>query len=320
MFHRVILSVVAGLLFLFAILHALSIQRPEPNPPPPVAPPTSPFGNTVAGAGMVEPSNEASGTSAISIGSQLAGVLTKVCVHIGQEVKIGDQLFELDKRLTEADLKMQRAAVKAAEADVLVKTATLYQATRDWGRAEKLFETGGVAQAEYDQYKATFEMAKANLELSKANVEQARARAGQDEVQLALLEVRAPVDGTILQVNVRLGEYVTTLGSQSLILMGSLKPLHIRVNVDEEDLPRLRLNAPARAKLRGDPEQRELPLWFVRLEPYVIPKVSLTGINVERVDTRVAQVIYALDPDHPLVREKKVLVGQLVDVFIDTSP
>jgi hypothetical protein len=63
-----------------------------------------------------------------------------------------------------------------------------------------------------------------------------------------------------------------------------------------------------------------LPLRFVRLEPYVIPKVSLTGINVERVDTRVAQVIYALDPVHPLVRDKKVLVGQLVDVFINTSP
>src|SRR5208283_3312948 len=121
----------------------------------------------------------------------------------------------------------------------------------------------------------------------KANVEQARARAEQDEVQLALLEVRAPVDGTILQVNVRPGEYVTTLGSQSLILMGSLKPLHVRVNIDEEDLPRLEVDAPARAKIRGDVRQEVIPLRFVRLEPYIVPKVSLTGVNTERVDTRV---------------------------------
>ncbi len=60
-----------------------------------------------------------------------------------------------------------------------------------------------------------------------------------------------------------------------------------------------------------------MPLTFVRLEPYVVPKVSMTGINVERVDTRVVQVIYALDPANRLVREKKVLVGQLLDVFID---
>jgi HlyD family secretion protein len=90
--------------------------------------------------------------------------------------------------------------------------------------------------------------------------------------------------------------------------------------VDEEDVPRLRLHAPAIAKLRGDPLQGAVPLTFVRLEPYVVPKVSLTGVNTERVDTRVAQVIYALDPQHPLVRDSKILVGQLVDVFIDTAP
>jgi hypothetical protein len=56
------------------------------------------------------------------------------------------------------------------------------------------------------------------------------------------------------------------------------------------------------------------------LEPYVVPKQSLTGANTERVDTRVVQVIYALDSEQRLVREQKVLVGQLVDVFIDTRP
>lgn len=103
-----------------------------------------------------------------------------------------------------------------------------------------------------------------------------------------------------------------------LVVMGNLRPLHVRVNVDEEDLPRLRINSPARAKIRGDVRQQEVPLSFVRLEPYVVPKTSLTGVNTERVDTRVVQVIYAIDPDLPLVRERKILVGQLLDVFIDT--
>jgi HlyD family secretion protein len=133
-----------------------------------------------------------------------------------------------------------------------------------------------------------------------------------------VLKVRAPVDGTILQINVRPGEYITTLGGQNLILMGNLRPLHVRVNVDEEFLPRLKLGAPAVAKLRGEPSQENVPLSFVRLEPYVVPKTSLTGANTERVDTRVFQVIYSIDPGNRLVREKKILVGQLLDVFIDT--
>ncbi len=126
------------------------------------------------------------------------------------------------------------------------------------------------------------------------------------------------MDGTILQVNVRPGEYVSTTGTQSLILMGNLRPLHLRVNVDEEDIPRLKLFAPARAKIRGDAGQKEVPLTFVRLEPFVVPKTSLTGVNTERVDTRVVQVIFAVDSENRMVREKKILVGQLVDVFIDS--
>jgi len=306
MFHRVILPVVAGLLFLFATLHALYIQRPEPNPPPPVPPPTSPFGNTVAGAGMVEPSNEASGTSVISVGSQLSGAVTKVNVYIGQEVKASCVLFELDRSLTEAQLKVNEAQVKVSEA-----TVAMNKDARD--RGVQMLASRAIAEQDMVTLEQTYRVSLAQLGLAKAQV-------GQTQTQLDLLQVRAPLDGTILQVNIRPGEYVTTYGAQNLIVMGPLQPLHVRVNIDEEDVPRLRLNAPARAKLRGDPEQRELPLRFVRLEPYVIPKVSLTGINVERVDTRVAQVIYALDPDHPLVREKKVLVGQLVDVFIDTRP
>lgn len=47
-----------------------------------------------------------------------------------------------------------------------------------------------------------------------------------------------------------------------------------------------RLRAPARAKIRGDVDQTEIPLTFVRLEPFIVPKASLTGVNTERADTR----------------------------------
>ena len=63
------------------------------------------------GPAWCEPVHEASGTCAISVGSQLAGVVTKVGVSIGQEVKAGDLLFELDPRQTEADLKVREANV-----------------------------------------------------------------------------------------------------------------------------------------------------------------------------------------------------------------
>jgi HlyD family secretion protein len=59
----------------------------------------------------------------------------------------------------------------------------------------------------------------------------------------------------------------------------------------------------------------ETPLGFERLEPYVVPKVSLTGQSTERTDTRVLQVIYSFDP-----RALPVYVGQKMDAYIEALP
>jgi multidrug resistance efflux pump len=306
---------------------------------------------------MVEPANEASGTSAIAVGSQLSGVVTKVHVRIGQEVQAGDLLFELDKRQVEADLRVRQAALVTAqeqlrklqlqprpeevptyEAQLAVAQAAERHQRDVYDRDQKLSrevvddQTRIADEQAWRLAQAQVQVARANLALEKAgawepdkaiayaNVAQARAQVEQDRTTLELMAVRAQEEGTILQVNVRPGEYVSTFAGQSLILMGNLHPLHVRVNVDEEDIPRLALCAPARAKIRGDVGQEALSLTFVRLEPYVVPKMSLTGANTERVDTRVVQVIYAIDPMNRLVQENKVLVGQLVDVFIDIRP
>ena len=98
------------------------------------------------------------------------------------------------------------------------------------------------------------------------------------------------------------------------MMLGAIhEKVHLRVDIDEHDIPRFVKGAAAKASPRGHPEI-SYPLKYDRVEPYVVPKKSLTGDNVERVDTRVLQVIYALDaPD------ESVYVGQQMDVFIDAG-
>ena len=115
MIDKYILPLFAIGLLIFATVESYYIQRPTPELPPPVPPTTSPFGQTVAGAGMVEASTEASGTGNIAIGSQLSGTVAKLCVRIGETVRAGDVLFELDLRQAEAELQVRLAAQAAAE-------------------------------------------------------------------------------------------------------------------------------------------------------------------------------------------------------------
>ena len=115
----------------------------------------------------------------------------------------------------------------------------------------------------------------------------------------------------VLQVNVRSGEFVGATAGPTLIVLGQVGKLHVRVDIDENDIAKFQSGYAGVAKPRGNPNQ-QFTLKFVRVEPYVIPKRSLTGGNTERVDTRVLQVIYAIE-----TKGQTLYVGQQMDVFLD---
>src|SRR5207249_1636170 len=111
--------------------------------------------------------------------------------------------------------------------------------------------------------------------VARAEVEQALAQFEQAQAEQDRRVLRAPVDGEVLQVNVRPGEHAAAQSGQALIVLGNVGRLHVRVEIDEQDIARFRPTARACATLRGSP-QVAFPLTFVRVEPYVTPKKVLT--------------------------------------------
>jgi hypothetical protein len=89
--------------------------------------------------------------------------------------------------------------------------------------------------------------------------------------------------------------------------------VHVRVDIDENDAWRFNKNSKAVAYLRGNRDFKvDLSLAYV--EPYVVPKKSLTGDSNERVDTRVLQALYRFDR-----KQLPIYVGQQMDVFIEAQ-
>lgn len=333
---------------LFAVYHAVTANAVPPKLAPPVEPSRSPYGKGVSGAGLVEPETEN-----ISVGTHLPGVVARVAVKVGQEVKTGDVLFELDDRQLSAELLVRQAALKASEAQlakleamprpserppvearVREARAALAEKTDAQARARRLY--AGRAGSEEERVRADqaaevareqLKRAEADLALfdegawkpdrliAEAAVARDKALVAQTNTELGRLRVTAPdLGGRVLealQVNVRPGEFVGAQWGTALVVIGSTKRLHVRVDIDEHDIHRFDGRSPARAMLRGDPSQ-EYPLTFVREEPYVVPKRSLTGDNTERVDTRVLQVIYAVGSG-----PRRLHVGQQLDVYVE---
>jgi len=263
-------------------------------PAAPVSPPAqSPYKVFVVGAGIIEASTEN-----IAIGTTVGGVVAQIYVQIGSKVKVGDPLFTLDNRTLRAEIALRESAIKVVEAQ-------LADAKDELAFNENISDKAAVSAEDTNKRRNT-------VRIVEHQLAQAQAQLASSNTELEKLTVRAPVEGQVLQLKVHLGEFAPA-GTlvQPLILLGSVEPLHVRADVDEDDAWRIRSGAVATGCLRGN-KDISTPLTFVRFEPYVIPKTSLTGDSTERVDTRVLQVIFSFTRgDLPL------FVGQQMDVFID---
>ncbi len=306
---RYILPLLGALAVLWA---AYSIVRTQPRrapTDPPSAPPAPDFAETVAAVGLIEASTEN-----ISVGTPLSGVVVRVDVIAGQAVKAGDPLFELDTREVEADLAVRKRSVDVARATSQVAEARLADLERELEFAENVKDKRAISSEEITRRRSAAETASAELGQARAQVSAAEAQAQAVRVDLDRSIVRAPLTAEVLQVKVRVGEFAPAAATAGpLILLGRSKPLHVRVDVDESEARRVRAGAPAVGHVRGD-SSLKAPLTFVRFEPFVVPKRSLTGDSTERVDTRVLQVIYRVDAD-----AVPLFIGQQLDVFIDAA-
>jgi multidrug resistance efflux pump len=312
--------------------------------------------NYIGGVGLVEPVNEA-----ISIGSQLPGIVEQLLVKPGDNVSAGDVLLQLDRRSAAADLAVARAELLAQESrlqELLAQipiqqarfdaakalldqnAATESNAKREYERAISIRNSNALSEEEIDARKLNWETAKgrslealarvaeaqsnlnllagepiaASIEVQKAAIELARANREKAQNHYDLLSIVAPKNGVILSVKIRVGEFVpAAVLSSPFITLGVIDPLHLRVDIDESEIPRFHPGARAFASLRGQPEIK-VPIDYVRTEPLVIPKRSLTGTVSERVDTRVLQVIYSADP-----KTLNASVGQQIDVYIEET-
>ena len=278
------LPLIALGLLVFAFYHVFSQRKIEANVAPPIEPPRSPFSNTVAGSAIVEAQTEN-----ISIGSALAGVVVEVKVKVGQAVTANTPLFQLDDREQRAELLIRKSALASAEAAVnrlknqpRTEELPVTRATVDRAKAALLGQQDQLkrirplveknvateedlvtreqavrmAQAELEEAEASLKLLEAgawsyDLQVAEAAVQEAQAQVEQIETELDRLIVRSLVDGEVLQVNVRPGEFVAAPSNDPLVVLGNVKRLHARVDIDEYDIPRFTPAAPATAMIRG---------------------------------------------------------------------
>ena len=337
---------VVAVLGMVAAVYTVRTSDRDLQAAPPIAPPSpSPFERQIAGAGIVEARSEN-----VLVGAPTSGLIVGVAVSEGQKVQRGDLLVRLDTRSLEAELGQRRAELASSESEVArlralprvedlppleARVAAARVAVEDarakLALAEALSDKRALSAEELVRRQFAVRSAEAELAATESDLTKLRAGAWAPDLAVAearvgaakaaceriateidRLSVRAPIDGTCLQLNARVGEFAVAGATTPLVMLGDLSVLHVRIDIDESDAWRFRAGSAAQGFVRGN-SQLATPLSFVRVDPYVMPKRSLTGDTLERIDTRVLQVIYSFPAD-----ALPVYVGQQMDVFVDS--
>jgi HlyD family secretion protein len=346
---------VIGVLLTGFYLWSHAFRVPAQKPTRPLA--KQPYSKGFAGLGLVEPLEKA-----VRVMPYYSGRVETVFVQEGDAVKPGSPLYALNTQALQAAMAKQQAVIAQQQATLHrlqqeprperlpALTARVENAKSLWlkekalaTRYNALKGTDAVSANDVQRQQlsvqaayASWQEALATLKLEQAGTWQAQQEEARQainvakadlntlRVQLQQATVRSAIEGTVLQVNLRAGEYVAatppgdTLGSRqdSGILLGSLEQLQVKVDLDEVTAAYVKPGLPATGYIKGNASLK-FPLRFVRVYPFMVPKRNLNGNSGERVDVRVLQVIYAFDPPKTFT----VYPGQQVEVYLkDEAP
>jgi HlyD family secretion protein len=215
----------------------------------------------ISATGTVEPEE------VVDVGAQVAGKIVGFgkdkngkTVDYGSVVEAGTVLAQIDDALYAADLanvkaqlEQRKANVQRAQSDLGQLKAKLYQAERDWMRAQKLGPSDALSQADYDAALSAFEIAKANVKVGQAALAQAKNAVAQAEAarkkaqqNLDYCIIKSPVKGVIIDRRVNIGQtVVSSLNAPSLFLIAKdLKRLQVWASVNEADIGSIRPGQP----------------------------------------------------------------------------
>lgn len=221
------------------------------------------FEDTVTFVGNLEAEERASVASKVSDVTVLS-----VNVDVGDEIKRGDILVEMDDSLNRRQIEEARAAVARAEAAIAQAKSRLSTVEKDYKRYKQLYEEQVISRQQFDQTEGQYEVEKAGLDLAQRELKQAQARLEQLLIVKNYHKVAAPVGGVIAERRVDPGD--TVKSGDVLLVISRQDNVKVRGPITETDYPKVKLGQPVHVRVDAFPG-REFNGKVNRISPVLDP-------------------------------------------------
>lgn len=293
---------------IFAGLVSVWIYNEKVQSQPPIAVSYNPYETGVYATGIIE-SNQPDGSN-VNIFPEVSGKVSRILAKDGDVLKKGTPILIIESNV-------QSRIVEKDQAEVALSSASLLNAEEQYAKIKRSYQINPKSIS-----KNTLDNALNSVKIAIQNVNVAKAQLQSDQAVLDKYIIRAPIDGNIFRIVAAVGGYVSPQGSydpytqtlQPIIQMGVVTPyLQVRCFLDEILVPRLPTSSKLEATLfiRGE-NNKSIPLEFVNIQPYTVPKIQLSDQRQERVDVRVLPIIFKLKKP----ADTNIYPGQLVDIYL----
>jgi HlyD family secretion protein len=191
---------------------------------------------SVTASGKIQPEVE------VKMSPEVSGEIIEVNVVDGQQVKEGDVLVKINPDLYESAITRARAAVNSAKAGLAQSSVALDEAKKLWARNKVLFEKGAISEQEYDAAQRAISVAELQEESAKYQLQSAEANLDEAYKNLKRTTIIAPIDGTVTQLDVELGERVVgtaTMTGTEMLRIADLNTMEVLVEVNENDIVKI---------------------------------------------------------------------------------
>ena len=189
----------------------------------------------VVASGSVESVNE------VDVGAQVSGKITKLYVKLGQEIKKGEMIADIDSTTQINTLNTKKAALVSYQAQLKAKKTAYDVALSSYNRLSKLYTQKATSLDSLNTAKSTLDNAKAEMEAIEANIKQAEIEVNTAETNVGYTKITAPMDGTVISVPVSEGQTVNAnQTTPTIVTIADLSKMKIKPEISEGDITKVK--------------------------------------------------------------------------------
>ena len=207
--------------------------------------------NSVLATGVLE------ATKMVSVGAQVSGQVKKMYVVLGDQVKQGQLIAQIDSVRQENDQKTAEASIKNQQAQLAVKDANLAKVQAEYNRQKAMYAQDATSRSELESALANYKIAQAEITAINAQIEQSRLTLATAKEDLGYTRIVAPMDGTIVAIVTEEGQTVNANQSApTIVKLAKLNDMTIKAEISEADVMKVEKGQRVYFTTLGDSETK----------------------------------------------------------------